>query len=72
MPKSQDQGVHRRTNLRLHHVIVGGVEDVASNDPHDVLLHQSLVGSPGKCSFGILFPAPKGGVCRNRDGAVRS
>lgn len=56
---------HRGANLRFDHVIVGGVEDVASNDPHDVLVHHGLVGSPGQPGLGVLLPGPEGGVGRH-------
>lgn len=51
-------------------MIVGGVEDVASDDPHNALLHHGLVGSPGQSGLGVVLPAPEGGVGRDGDGAV--
>lgn len=56
--------------VRFDHVIVGGVEDVAPDDPHDALVHHRLVGSSGQAGICVLLPAPEGGVGRNRDGAV--
>lgn len=56
--------------LRLDHVKVGRVEGVASDDPHDVLVHHRLVGGPGQPRLHLLLPAPEGGVGGNRDGAV--
>lgn len=56
--------------LRFDHVVVGGVEDVASDDPHDALVHHGLVGSPGQPGLRVLLPGPEGGAGRNRDGAV--
>lgn len=59
-----------REHLRFDHVVVGGVEDVASDDPHYALLHHGLVGSPGQSGLGVVLPAPEGGVGRDGDGAV--
>lgn len=59
-----------REYLRFDHVIVGGVEDVASDDPHYALFHHGLVGSPGQSGLGVVLPAPEGGVGRDGDGAV--
>lgn len=59
-------------NLRFDHVIVGGVKYVASDDPHDAQVNYSLVGSPGQPGLGVLLSAPKRGIGRNRDGAVRT
>lgn len=53
------------SDLRFDHVIVGGVEDVASDDPHDALVYHGLVGGPGQASVHVLLPAPEGGVGRN-------
>ena len=50
---------------RFDHVIVGGVEDVASDDPHDALVDRGLVGGPGQAGVHVLLPAPEGGVGRN-------
>lgn len=57
-------------HLRFDHVIVGGVEDVAADDPHDALLHHGLVGSPGQPRLRVLLAGPEGRVGGNRDGAV--
>lgn len=54
-------------NLRFDHVIVGGVEDVASDDPHDALFNYGFVGSPGQPGLRVLLPAPKRGIGRNGD-----
>lgn len=58
---------HRVEYLRFDHVIIRGVEDIASDDPHDALVHHSLVGSPGKPGLVVLIPAPEGGAGRHRD-----
>lgn len=57
-------------HLRFDHVIVGGVEDVAADDPHDALLHHGLVGSPGQPRLRVLLAGPEGRVGGNGDGAV--
>lgn len=59
-----------RGYVRFDHVIVGGVEDVAADDPHEALVHHRLVGGSGQAGAGVLLPAPEGGVGRNGDGAV--
>lgn len=59
-------------NLRFDHVVVRGVEDVASDDPHDPSVHHGLVGGPGQPGLGILLATPEGRVGRHRDGAVRT
>lgn len=59
-----------RGHLRFDHVIVGGVEDIAADDPHDALLHDSLVGSPGQPRLRVLLTGPERRVGGNRDGAV--
>lgn len=64
-PKTRAETLTRGEHLRFDHVIVGGVEDVASDDPHDALVHRGLVGSPGQPDFRVLLPAPEGGVGRN-------
>lgn len=61
-----------RGYVRFDHVIVGGVEDVASDDPHDALVHHRLVGSSGQASICELLTGPEGGVGGNRDGAVQT
>lgn len=61
---------HGGENLRFDHVIVWGVEDVAADDPHDLLVHHGLVGSPGQPGVGVLLPAPEGGVGRHGDSTV--
>lgn len=57
-------------HLRFDHVIVGGVEDVATDDPHDALLHHGLVGRPGQPRLHVLLAGPEGRVGGNGDGAV--
>lgn len=58
---------------RFDHVIVGGVEDVSPNDPHDALVHHCLVGSPGKPRLRPkLPPCPVGGVGGDGDATVRT
>lgn len=66
-PNGSNQSVdaHRGEYLRFDHVIVGGVEDVASDDPHDVLVNHGLMGGPGQPSFSVLLPTPEGGVGRD-------
>lgn len=61
---------HRLQYLRFDHVIIGGVEDIASDDPHDALVHHSLMGCSGQPGLSVLILAPKGGAGRHRDGAV--
>lgn len=56
---------HRGENLRFDHVIVGGVEDVAPDDPHDALVHHGLVGRPRQPGLGVLLAGPEGGVGRH-------
>lgn len=61
-----------RGYVRFDHVIVGGVEDVASDDPHDALVHHGLVGSSGQAGICVLLTGPEGGVGGNGDGAVQT
>lgn len=56
---------HREEHLRFDHLIVGGVEDVASHHPHDSLIHHGLVGGSGQSRLSELLPAPEGGVGRS-------
>lgn len=59
-----------RGYVRLDHVVVGGVEDVASHHPHDALVHHRLVGRSGQAGRGEVLAGPEGGVGGDGDGAV--
>lgn len=67
-PKNADEVY---SDSRFDHVIVGGVEDVSPDDPHDALLHQRLVRGPGQARLGGEgFPAPETRVGRDGYGAA--